>query len=137
MLSFKQYLTELFDKPYPFKKNPSLSSRFETGYNFDTGDGVYDAIIAYTPLSLGNGTAPLDAAEISFGKEKGGSYNLMPVGSDIKNASRVYATVAEILKLAIKTGPKVDVIYFTAAHARTVPLYQRFAKQIAKQLGGT
>lgn len=133
MISFKQYLAEIFNGTNiePWKvihpSDPILVEFFIKGEKFTVainrrivGSIHGDQNLTYT---------------IAFDRD--GRLDL--VGNyDTKTAIRVYSTVIDIIKSKLKplmnTGDEID---FQAFDARTNKVYERFAKMAAKEVNGT
>ena len=124
MKPFRQYITELFNNPLPFKKYTSLGN---STYVFDVPEvGQYDASFE----KEGRKDKPI--YQFYF-EDSDGDIEVLNVGH--KASIQVFSTIAAILKDFIenKTPKK---FYFSASKSaggsRTV-LYHRLAKKIEKE----
>jgi len=124
MKTFKQYnlITELFDKPLPFKWKESDES-FWRG-SFKVGSASYET----TAAEIG-----YDEWDVSF--TKNGSYKASAGNDEIKVFSTVIAMVKEF---AIKQNPKIILIsaskHDTHEQSR-VKLYKKLITKYAKSFG--
>lgn len=96
MISFKQFLTELFDKPFVWSKIDDLT------YQFHTDAGLRYEVSLYT---IG-----AKLWELYF-EDENGNYGV--TGSAGREALRIFSTVMDCLKDFIKTK-KPSNIYFEA-----------------------
>lgn len=134
MITFKQYLTELFDNPYEI--TVVKSGIWSQSYSFTTHTGVKYFI--YFEKEEAGGVTTWDvgftSAEIS---PKTGRI----VGSSLRGngnpteAARVYATVIKGIEMGIR---KINFhsgmnLRFMPADLRTAKLYDKFANHIARK----
>lgn len=101
MKTFNQFITELFDRPYPFKmvkQNP-----YEWQYEFYTNDNKkYMVIMMYYQST--------NRWEVIFADEKG---EIEITGKGGREVSGIFATVMVITREFIK-NKSPDVLYFSA-----------------------
>lgn len=138
-MNFKQYLTELFDKPvqYTIRRHDPDTSRF--AFNIDGEDYICNI------ENIHFSTSDDDPKnwDISFHKRMGGAA-IFDATNDVKNRFKVFATIIKITRDFFKKNPlqKGDTITFDAdkdsngKHSR-VAIYNKFAKQLAKEMGLT
>jgi len=101
MKTFNQFLTELFDRPYPFKMVKYSSTEWQ--YEFYTNDNKkYIVIMMYYQST--------NRWEVLFADEKG---EIEITGKGGKEVSSIFATVMVIIRDFIK-NKSPDVLYFSA-----------------------
>ena len=150
MKSFKQYITELFDKPYKWRKTvwgkfdkeellsregtPAGDQAATAEYQFKTDDDREGIVYMNFQRDFGTKGNYLKAmAEF----EVSGDYEMSGEG----DAPRIMSTVIDALKDAIKWG-QPDVIYFTAdkedaydKKTGRAKFYKAMVKRFASKLG--
>lgn len=133
MISFKTFLSEAFDKPYPIRINATDNPKEFMHFEFeDIDDTPYECGIAINRTVGSN----KKIVTISFGvRNKKGTDAMYPTGKS-SNPMRVYATIGAGLKQFIKGRDDIDYIQYEAAHSSTIKVYRRFAHIIAKQVNG-
>lgn len=132
MISFKQYLSEIFKDPTNvFKFKPSSYDIYEFDIDPKTSIGVN--IDRWKTTNNGNNVW---AYEVEFQSNRSG-YNLSKI-HDVKTAIKVYNTVIEIIKSHLKKHPmnKGDMIRFSNSD-KTQWVYDKLAAMAAKQLNAT
>lgn len=130
MITFKQYLTELFDKTYSAGFDTKTDNEY-TFHFFDEDKKKY-----YVHISRKKYNKKDYEGNVSFGvfdpETRETSY--MPSGK-AKNPIKVYATVFKGMKKYFDSYP-VKVITFEAAHPATIPLYKKLAERLAREYNG-
>lgn len=123
MITFKQYITEVFNKPLKYKWEIKNSS--EWGGDFTTDKGT--EVMLDMDHSLGRGES-YDYWEVQF--EANDSFALTGRGESIAVFSTVFAMMKEWIK---KEKPKM--ITFNAKEQNRQRLYTTFIKKFAGPLG--
>lgn len=134
MITFKQYLAEAFDKPYPIRVYESSNPKEIMFFEFTDVDGVTFECNISTNRTVGSNK---QVASIRFGiKGERGTAAVYPSGKS-SNAMRVYATIGMALKKFLQGNQDIDFIMYEAAHSKTSKIYSAFADRIAKSVNGT
>jgi|10_taG_2_1085330.scaffolds.fasta_scaffold16701_2 hypothetical protein len=155
MITFKQYITELFDKPYKWRKFGNIdvsklnqAPKLQT-YNFNTDDGRHIVVdVSHFILSNGKHITTIEFNDESANKQ-GQKYN---PGYDLTgegDAMRIMSTVLDTIKDMIKTT-NPDMVRFSADKQQGIPgnafklkatgrvkLYKTMVKRFAGKLGYT
>jgi len=122
MKSFQQYITEVFDKPFPHKLVRGGYGSGQTIYTFETDSEDYQEIKVILDFFGGR-------LDVSF--TSNGSLNLTGKG----NAGRILATVLEILLKFIKEANPSDVKFIAATDS---PARERvYKKMVDRYLKGS
>src|ERR1700735_2407362 len=106
MISFKEFLTEVFDNPYPSKKTnqDSTGSRYHL-HSFETPNDRYDVGIQHLKHKAGH-------AELLFSSVKG---DIHKSGAEKNNAHRIFSTVHHIVKNHMAEHPDIHSLSFSGA----------------------
>lgn len=124
MITFKQFILEVFDNPYPLESE--YHSRYSSRSIFKVDDITYI-------ISLDLNMTELDVTLIA---QVNGKQTVLPTNLS-KSPSRVYATVYTAIKKFVEQHrQKIRRIKLEAVAGRTKPLYEKLAKKLAKDIGG-
>ena len=124
MISFKQFLSEVFDNPFKWNKS---TDKHGTSYSF--GDG-YNLKIDTHRFADNTKTS---VARFDF---NGTYYPRYSGKHDKVEPFRVYATVKDVAKDFVKNDmQKGSHLIFTAVDDKTVPIYNAIGKRIAAETG--
>lgn len=114
MITFKQYLTEVFDSSYPYKKEEDVTRSNSAGYDF------YHAYSFKTPKSKHSHTVsifhhtslgkPTGLASIGF--HHGDNENYHNTNEEGHSSHKVFSTVMKIMHDHIKYHPEITHIEF-------------------------
>jgi len=124
MITFKQFLAEAFDRPYPFDKEIHRESLSQSMFKVDG--------VAYI-IDLNNDYRDINVTLMAY---IDGEYTVLPTNIS-KSPNRIYATVYVALKKFMNMHKgEFDRIRFEAVVSRTRPLYEKLAKRFAADTGG-
>ena len=129
MITFNQYLTELFDKAVPYQSVKTIINSYGsfTKFKFTVGSHYFEVNIGYTTRD--------NNIEVDF-------YLLNPDGSTTVKTTgeaghqvsvKVFATVADILKHALKNWPNARITFIGDGLSK-VKLYRSLGMKLAKVL---
>lgn len=124
MITFKQYLEEAFDRPYPFDKEIQGRSTSRSIFTVDDVTYIIDLNIDYGDM------------DVTLTAQINGKHTVLPTNIS-KSPSRIYATVYVALKkfMDMHKG-EFSRIRFEAVVGRTKSLYEKLAKRLAADTGG-
>lgn len=128
MISFKQYITEIFDSSY--KTERKVWDKNQGKFTF-TDDNNHK----FTGRLFRDGIGDHKTLEITFhadGKD-GPRSSVTDAGS---KSLKVFGTIGNEVRQYVKDYP-VKEIEFRSIDKRTVPLYSLLAKRIARETNGT
>lgn len=130
MITFKQFIAESFDRPY--KTNVIYNEDKKMVFTFHD-----DEQIGYKVEFCVGYYGEVDINLLSNGKR--GEAKMSPwLTGNAKSPLRVYATIGHHLQeFVLERRDIVKSISMEYVQNRTRPVYERFGKRIAKQLGGT
>lgn len=132
IISFKQFLSEIFDGSN-IAKWTVINQVDPLLVSFKVKDNDYMAAInrsAYWDHNVYN---------ITFGRDKVAAGETMRLISQyqISDALKVYNTIINVMRIKVSPYLKErDEITFESYDPRTIPLYTKFAKMIAKEFNG-
>lgn len=129
MITFKQYIAELFDSPIEYKlsvNRTNMNGDIIKKYSFAINDVEYTCSISY---EIGK-TPQYDIDFYANGSTSVTNMN--------KDQFTIYATVIKIVKnyfnvTKLKSGDKINMF---ASNRKMGPIYKRFATKFAEMYGG-
>ena len=124
MITFKEYLTEIFDKPYTFKyigKHPKWPDRHD--YSFNTPHDKGYKVSFYHGLGGSD-----DNAEVEFADGVG---NFDINKRQGHNAHQIFSTVKHVIKHHLDTHPEIKSISFSGSEKSRVKLYDRLVSKFS------
>ena len=139
MKSFRQFINEALDRPYPWRlvEQPYKIKDLENGKgDFFYWEYEFNVPGGYVQVQLELFGSKTRTLEVVFIRRSEKSFNTGITGDG--DAFRVFATVFDILKSFVKNANfTIDKIQFTAKEAEKsrVRLYDRFAKRYGKVMG--
>jgi hypothetical protein len=130
MITFNQYITELFDKAAPYQIVNEKLTHFGgyVRYHFEIDSLQYDAYVTYSSKDK--------SISVDFKlKRSDGTSTVETTGEAGHDASlKVFGTLAEILRHALGKWPKARILFNGDGDSR-VKLYRSLGMKIAKILG--
>jgi hypothetical protein len=137
-----EILTELADAPYKIYTVGPVSAKSYITYYFETDDGTEYKVDNHAIFTEQRDGEPQYQLEVAFLARRPDGWSLEATGESGARAVRVFSTVLECVKRAIKVhesaGNQIDKIAFGAAHDEPsrVALYKKFAQMAGRYLPG-
>lgn len=132
MITFNQYITELFQKHYDYKKHEDYINHHEAEFHTDNGNKYQVGIGHHI---TGSGKTKKHTAHIDFeAPESKISNNKMKINhQEGHSAVKVFSTVHHIIRDHLKQHPEISHIKFSASHKEPtrMKLYSHLAKHFA------
>lgn len=133
MISFKQFLAEIFDGTDIFSWKEEKGEQFSL-YEFN------DFTVGIQRNKHKNSSGKIiNSFTLAFQDNTiEGFWKMHPTKKhDLSTSLKVYNTIIDIIRVKVKPIlNKGDYIFFEAINARTTNIYDRFAKMIAKEING-
>lgn len=119
-MKFKQYIDEVFNTSYKFKKTGG--SKFYNEYEFTDGYDYFDVFVK-------NGYTDNDKTFIKADFSKEGDFELSPSEEPFK----IFSTILKILEAESYTDYDILIIEADKTENNRLKLYKRFAQSIVKK----
>jgi hypothetical protein len=135
MISFRQFLNEVFNRPLPYTKEYSAGK--SGSYKFALPDSDLEVYVTIRKL-LGQLNHASDRIDVSFSIGGPNQHTTYSMTNQNKYQIAIMATVVDIVRQHIKDNPlnQHDYVEFSAKnkdHGR-VALYKRLANGLAKEM---
>ena len=121
-------LSEVLNKPYPYKWTQKLDDDWSGSFEVSDGDSVL--VMFQEPLKYD----PIQTIEIIFSRGKPSGYKHSTQLTNTGNQFKIFATVMVMAKEYIKKNSPEKII-FTAKEKSRQSLYGKLIKKFAGQLG--
>ncbi len=136
MIGFKQHMTEVFDKPMPFKWEAKTNQLWSA--NFDIEGKLYKVIIRKKPLEVvtaRNTVNKIDIWETVFMAyvDAPSAIGWTTMDTDTGNSIKVFSTVFGVMKDFLSKHKDEPFVFVTHEESRK-RLYGKMAKKIIKLL---
>lgn len=139
MISFKQFLEEVFDKSFPYTKKVYKNAKDETiktVYKFKNKNHSYDVVVAkYKPPFSKNSNVIYDIS-LEYIDKSNSRIDGFELTSINDKQFKILSTTRKILIDYFIGGDAIlnsgDVISFESYNDKTIKLYGKFASELAK-----